>query len=172
MATNDGIYASADAAAFALAYKNRLLLLMSSDILLGNTDVLPLDGTSSTVSYTTASAGSAGGNASGSDMPEAIAQIIKWQTGTRGRSHRGRSYLPGVRSNLLNDPRTNALTPTAVANLATYGLDFLNDLAALGHPQSMAILSIKLGIATQVHYAVGNPNAGIQRRRYEAVARH
>jgi hypothetical protein len=166
------LYNAADAAAFALTYKTNILPLMSSDILLGNTDVLPLDGTSSTASYTTASAGSAGGNSAGTDMPEACALVIAWQTGHRGRSYRGRSYIPGVRTNYVTDPRTNNVTSAGITALTTAGNNFIAGLLALAVGQGLDVLSLKLGVKTTVANARGNATLGIQRRRYESVARH
>jgi hypothetical protein len=170
--TSDGIFSAGDAAAFSLIYKNRFLPIMSSDIVLGNTDVLPLDGVSSTASYTTASAGSAGGNSSGTDLPNAVAQVVAWQTGLRGRSKRGRTYLPGVRSNIVSDNRASALTSAAVTALATAGNNVINDLFVLPHSVELRVLSLKEGSAAVVTHARGNAVTGLQRRRYNKVARH
>ncbi len=165
-----GVMLSTDVANFALSYKNRFLPNMSSDQVMGNTDVLPLDGTSSTTSWTTASAGSAGGNASGTDLPEACAQVITWQTGVRGRSHRGRTYLPGVRSNIVVDVRTNQLTTGATTALSTAAAAFIADLHWYTPTLNLQVLSIKLGVCTPVTHGRGNSYVGIQRRRYEKVA--
>lgn len=61
-------------------------------------DIIKLDGTSGTVSFTVSGAKWTGGG-SASDFAPNVANVIKMQTGLRGRANRGRVYLPFVGEN-------------------------------------------------------------------------
>src|ERR1041384_2513624 len=58
-------------------------------------DILPLDGSSATQSFSTGGVAKWTGTATGETIPQ-VAEIIKLQTGIRGPSHRGRIYLPFI----------------------------------------------------------------------------
>ena len=55
--------------------------------------ITPLDGTTATTHYTPATPASWKGSQSG-DFSPAVAAIVKFGTGARGRSNRGRLYIP------------------------------------------------------------------------------
>ena len=152
--------------------KANILLMMSSEITLGNTDVLPLDGTSSTSTFTTDSAGSAGGDAAGTPLPYSSCFLTTWQTGLRGRSKRGRTYWPGVRTDRVVHPESNVLNPADVSNLTTLSAGIITGLQGEAIPKFLQVLSIKHGFVNTVQNARGNPSVAVQRRRYERVARH
>lgn len=56
-------------------------------------DITPLDGTSGTISFSTAGVSRWAGSAGGDFIP-AVAGLIKLGTPLRGRNHRGRIFLP------------------------------------------------------------------------------
>lgn len=58
-------------------------------------DIIKLDGSSGTVSFPVSGAKWTGGGAA-SDFAPNVSNIVKMQTGLRGRSRRGRIYLPFV----------------------------------------------------------------------------
>lgn len=61
-------------------------------------DIIKLDGSTGTVAFTVSGAKWTGGGSSADSAPN-VANIIKMQTGLRGRSNRGRVYLPMVGEN-------------------------------------------------------------------------
>jgi hypothetical protein len=149
---------------------SRMMLMLSNEITMGNTDVLPLDGTSSTTTFTTADAGTIGSDAAGQALPYSSCLLTTWQTGQRGKSKRGRTYWPGVRSDRVIHPESNLVNPSDVANITTFGNDIIADLSANG--LELSVLSIKHGFTTLVSNARGSATVAVQRRRYERVARH
>jgi hypothetical protein len=145
----------------------------SDQVTLGSTDVLPLDGITSTTSFVTASFGHAGGHNTGDALPNSSAFVWSLQTGERGRERRGRMYIPGVRADELVDIRENTLTPAFLANLQADANAFLAAITVAGPPAyALAVLSRRGGFATAVDNIRANINVGVQRRRYERVARH
>jgi hypothetical protein len=58
-------------------------------------NIIPLDGVSSTTSYSTGGASKWGGTGTGGFAPQ-VATLVKIQTGLRGRNRRGRVYLPAT----------------------------------------------------------------------------
>lgn len=58
--------------------------------------VLPLDGSSATTVFSTASPSKWSGAGTGSDWIPQGCGVVTWQTAERGRSRRGRTYLPWV----------------------------------------------------------------------------
>lgn len=156
------------------SFRDTLFHVVSNSFSLGNTDVLPLDGIRSTTEYTTDAVGATGSSgAGGANLPECCAFGITLQTGVRGRSHRGRMYLPGVTGSQVVDERARSLTSTALSALSTHAGDFLTTLAgSVLQPLVLNVLSRRLGVATPVTNMRANPGLVLQRRRYERVARH
>jgi hypothetical protein len=99
--------------------------------------------------------------------------VVAWQTGFRGKDKRGRSYFPGLTSTNVPDPGVNVLAPAMVSAMASGANAFLAGLTGGAAPSlELAIISRKHGIATNVGNARCDSAIGIQRRRYEKVARH
>lgn len=151
-------------------YAATILSLMGDTISLGVTDVTPLDGTTPTETFATPSVGAVGSITTGVNLPLATSLVISWRTGTRGRSHRGRSYLPGVTSTHVVDARSRQLTPAIVASITLQARAFISALAADSFSLELQVLSRKLGTATLITDGLGNPGVCLQRRRYEEVA--
>ena len=155
----------------AAAYAANLLPVMRSDITLHDTLVIPLDGTTPTQRFTTASAGSTGGHGTGNALPNELCQVITWRTSHRGRSFRGRSYLPGASSDMLVNTEVRALTGAQVTALAAAATGFRTALNGAGaHAVLLEVLSRHLGSSLGVISASANPNMCNQRRRFEKVA--
>jgi hypothetical protein len=164
---------SAIATKFAAQYQAHLMPFMSSAVDLGDTSVLALDGTSSTQTFVTPSAGGTGGHGTGNALPYAVALVIAWQTGLRGRSKRGRSYFPGVQDDMMQHSTTNDLTATQITAMSVGGNAFIAGLQGGAAPAlSLGILSRVHGTFVDVINARADASAGVQRRRYEKVARH
>lgn len=66
---------------------------VSSSAGVASVDITPLDGVTATASFSTAGAARWTGS-EGGDIQVAPAAIVKMQTALRGRSHRGRIFLP------------------------------------------------------------------------------
>jgi hypothetical protein len=162
---------AAMAESFADVYVANLLPVMSSGVVFGATDMIKLDGVSSVNTIATDSVGQTGGHATGNQAPELLAFGITWQSGVRGKSKRGRSYLPGLSTDQLLDLRARALTTTAFTALQTAASGFVaGGPADPTTPWILTVLSRKLGTAQAIVTGRANPNAVVQRRRYERVA--
>ena len=75
---------------------------VSSSAFISSLSILELDGASGTVEIAT-SAGAKWAGTSAADHVPAVAQIVKLSTGFRGRSRRGRLYLPAIAENAMAD---------------------------------------------------------------------
>jgi hypothetical protein len=156
--------------AFADAYAATFDAVRSSAMVLGTTSVLPLDGITPTGTFVTDKTGDTGGHNTGTPMPNACAFGITWQTAHRGKSYRGRSYIPGVSTDQVVDTKTRTLTAGAQTVLQTAAAAFTGSLAAQTPALTLVVLSRKLGLATTVTTGRSNPGVVEQRRRYERVA--
>jgi hypothetical protein len=176
MAVHDatgGSSASSIAEKFAVSYSNHILPFMSNSVTMGDTSVLPLDGSSSTQTFITTADGNIGGHNTGTSLPYAVAMVLAWQTGLRGRSKRGRSFIPGVTTDMMLATGANGLTATQLTAMATGGNAFIAALLGGAAPSlALGVLSRVHGTFTDVTNARADGGAGIQRRRFEVVARH
>lgn len=164
---------AAIAAKVAASYASAIMPLISPTLHMGQTAVIPLDGVSATQTFTTLSSGTAGGHVGSTDLPNALSFVCKWQTGFRGRSHRGRSFIPGVSLDQVASAESNPLTNAATVALSSAGTNFLSALTGGAAPSlTLHVLSRKLGTSLAAASASGDAVAHIQRRRYESVARH
>jgi hypothetical protein len=159
------------AGTFAAAYSAHLLYNLCSSISMGDTEVTPLDGVSPVQSFATSSFGHTGGD-SGVPLPYNNNITITWRTGTRGRSHRGRTFLPGINPANLSAADGHLLSSSAQGVFAGDAAAFLSTLATGAPALTLEVLSLKLGATTTVVSASCNPSLTVQRRRLEKVARH
>jgi hypothetical protein len=168
-----GAPALADIAdAMADAYSSTLLTIMSAAVSLGTTLVTLLDGTTPTATFTTDKAGTAGGHGTGNGFPLSIAQGITWQTALRGRSFRGRSYLPGCTDDMFVNARVRTLSNGQFAALQAQATAFIASLVGQTPALALLVLSRKLQEAHTVTFGRANTGGVEQRRRYERVAHH
>jgi hypothetical protein len=123
-------------------------------------DVTPLDGTGVTYHFNTGGPSKwTGVQTGGSSFPQA-ANIVKLLTNTRGRSYRGRVFLPWV----SEDKATNGLLDaTTLATCQTAWNAFL--AAMVSQPNALLVASYKHATATAVTSVTAEQLMGTQRRR-------
>jgi hypothetical protein len=158
----------------ALSFANALMPLAASSITMGQTNIIPLDGSTATSTWVTPSAGTVGGHTSGNATPNDSCVTVAWQSGFRGKSKRGRSFLFHPQTDQVGDARTLVLTTGALSAWQTNVNAFLSDLAS-GTPApslTLMVLSRKLGTSVPVIQARVDQQVHVQRRRLERVARH
>jgi len=108
------------------------------------------------------------GTHSGDTIPVQVAMVVSFYTANRGRSFRGRNYVPGLTLNQMSDGSNWGAT--AIANIGT-AYDLLKtDAGSLG--DNLVVLSRfhngvrrSTGVATLVTSIVPKANVGTQRRR-------
>lgn len=162
---------AAIAAKVAATWQADMLPIIGDFMTMGETEVTALDGHSSVNTFVTGAFGAAGSWPGGTALPECLAMGVTWQTGVRGRSHRGRNYVPGPSTDMPVNILKRDLTGAATTAIGTAAGNFLRDLAiGAGAQLALQVLSKKLGIITPVINL--RPNGGLveQRRRYEKVA--
>jgi hypothetical protein len=124
-------------------------------------DIIPLDGSSAGSHYVTDTStdGRWKGGVSGECIP-AVCALVKMTTAFRGRSNRGRAFLPFVGESAQNAGLMNA---TEVSNGNTAWADFLEAMAANASP--LCVASYKNSSFHLVTTAEVEPIAATQRRR-------
>ena len=118
--------------------------------------ITPLDGVSATQVFLTAGGVQWQGSAGGDFIP-ASCSIVSLRTGTRGRSFRGRVYLPFL---VEGQQQNGVLSAGGLANWQEAWDDMIGDLGA-----TLVVASYKLRVATAVTSALCEGLAATQRRR-------
>lgn len=118
--------------------------------------ITPLDGVSATTVFPTGSTSKWRGSAT-SDFIPASCSLVHLGTDLRGRSHRGRIYLPYLAE---GQQAKGVLAP---AGLATWQAAW--DTFRLGLTALLVVASYKLAVATEVTQTYCEPVAATQRRR-------
>ena len=72
--------------------------------------------------------GGAGGVVADDPAPPNVAVVLSWRTAVGGRQNRGRTYLPGIPNNVIED--NGRLTEAARADFQTAAQDFITAMAA------------------------------------------
>lgn len=124
-------------------------------------DITPLDGITATETFLTGSGANWTGGG-GDDFTPQNAVIIKLTTEKRGRSHRGRVFIPFTSEDRCSD---GIVTPAVVATLTTEWGDFANDLAEQAVPFQLVVASYKLATAELVTGVTCESLCATQRRR-------
>lgn len=145
------------------AWEHAMIDPTSSAAHLDRFDITPLDGTSPTQSFPTGSTGKWVG-AGGGDYSPANCYLIKMTTAIRGRSYRGRLFMPFVAeaqssAGQLDLSNVSACTAAWVA--------FTNQLVTDGF--ALVVASYKLAVATQVLNIACEPSVATQRKRQTRV---
>lgn len=122
-------------------------------------DITYLGTASATVSFIPATPAHWTGSGGSDPIPQGCA-VVTLQTATRGKSHRGRLFLPWVAE--LNQT-AGTLDAGSVTAMQTAWAEFLVDMAANSMPLSVA--SAKLSTQTDVTTALVRPYLKTQRRR-------
>ena len=144
------------------SWTRNMTFVVSNTAVVTEIDVTPLDGVSATFTGATGSplqfTGSAGG-----DFVPALACVVKLQTDQRGRSKRGRVYLPfvGEAENV-----NGTLNSTDIASMQTAWTAFLAAVAVdPTTPMVLTVASYKLASQRAVINALVEGVAATQRRR-------
>jgi hypothetical protein len=123
--------------------------------------ITPLDGSSATQHFNPATpAHWTGGNPP--DFSPASAAVIKLTTALRGRSHRGRLFLPFVSENIMSN---GVLNSTTAANVSTAWVAFDTAMTSNAPPWSLGVASYKLSQFNQSTDPVCEIILATQRRR-------
>ena len=124
--------------------------------------VTPLDGHSATVDSPVSNPHAAG--LGSTEYIPGMAAVVSLYTGERGRSYRGRVFLPWVAENMQAN---GILDGTHRAQLEFAWNTFIAELIASDTP--LVVASYKLATATNVTSAIVQGGAGTIRRRQERV---
>lgn len=143
----DGFVVGAWAAAF------------GSDVFADRIITTVLDGVSSGAEALTAGAGSQ----SQVSLPHQCSAVITWRTGVRGRSNRGRSFLPAGTATQLLSGDTSKWAGGFVAVLAGWRDALLGALSSADY--ELLVASYKLASSRPVIAGVVRPDIFTQRRR-------
>jgi hypothetical protein len=123
-------------------------------------DLIKLDGTTATTTVPTS--GPSGGG--GSEWIPAASALVSFQTGLRGRDHRGRMYLPFLAETKQND---GVISVTSGATYQGHWDAWVALLIAQDLP--LVVASYKDAEATTVSAALVRFKAATQRRRQQRV---
>ena len=135
---------------------------VSSSCSINTITITPLDGSSASVTIPQTST-HWNGSATGEPTPN-VAPVISFATAKRGRSYRGRLYLPFTGEDTIADGQ---LTSTHSTDLITAWSAFLVAMTAAGIAPSIA--SYKLATAEQITSANVLNAVGTQRRRQSRI---
>lgn len=125
-------------------------------------NITPLDGVSPTTDFPTGSPAKWTGPGGGQTTP-AVATLVKLTTDLRGRSHRGRVYLPFQSEAAEADGALNPATQTAAqAAWTTFLVDIASDATT---PMTLVVASYLLGSARNVQTVTVEGMLATQRRR-------
>jgi hypothetical protein len=138
---------------FAAQYSNAFVQSVS---------ITPLDGVSATVEFLTPGTGDWVGGSSGQPIPQQ-ANLIKLSTGLRGRSFRGRLFLPWVAENATSNGSIGSSLATTITTAWTAFQTALQ--ADADGPYELVVASYKLASAHTVTAVGAEPETGTQRRR-------
>lgn len=123
-------------------------------------DLTPLDGSGLTQHFITGSGVKYSGDLSGGDYIPQGCMLVKNLTGVRGRSHRGRVYLPWVAESVQSN---GTLTAANVASCTTAWNTFLAAMRA--DEWAPVVASYTLGTAEDTIAFTVEPKMATQRRR-------
>lgn len=139
-----------------IAASTNMFAGISNDMHCSTCSITPLNGTAATQDFALS-------DWNGAQLGQAVpaaAHVITLRTGIRGRSHRGRIYLPGVAEDVMdNGLILGASNDSAQAAWTT----FLTDIAAAG--ANLVVASYTLETADDVTTVHAQQVVGTQRRR-------
>lgn len=135
-------------------------LQTKTDIGISSVEVTPLDGTSLPYIGNTGKGVKWSGSQSGGDFIPQVATIVKLTTAKRGRSYRGRVFLPFVGETRAGG---GIMDPTTRSDMEDAWVAFVSAMATAGTP--MAIASYKLATSEDVIQATVESFCGTIRKR-------
>lgn len=128
-------------------------------------DITPLDGSSTTFPYIPTPGAKYAGVQSAEDNSPQVANIVKFVTDKRGRSYRGRVYLPWV----VDSGQTNGvLNPTDLASCNTAWVAFKTGMTT--HSCPLVVASYKLESYETVIAVQAEKFTATQRRRQKRTS--
>jgi len=123
--------------------------------------ITPLDGSTATSHYTPATPAHWVGQ-NGTDFVPQVAAIIKLTTGLRGRSHRGRLFLPFIEEGAISNGLLLSATRSGVEGAWQ---DFGDHMLATAHVWALGVASYKLATFEGASTITCEGVLGTQRRR-------
>lgn len=132
---------------------------------IGEVDITPLDGTSVTYPYIPPVAANWTGQRTTTDKMPNACNLIKLVTAKRGRSYRGRVYLPWIHA---ASPTNGVLDAGTVSNCTTAWVAFLAAMASSGAP--LVIASYLHATAEPVVAVICERDIATQRRRNQRIS--
>jgi len=133
---------------------------ISSAATVDTVDVTPLDGSSASATYAMTSWDGAGGG----EFVPGLSVVISLQTALRGRSYRGRIFLPFTAEGAQNDGGISSAQASSVNG------DWGTFIAAMAADSwQMVVASYKLATAEDVASTVVKSVCGSQRRRQSRI---
>lgn len=132
---------------------------VSNTAVVDSVDITPLDGSSATIVNSTGAPAKWQGFA-GTDSPPAVSAIVKLRTAKRGKSYRGRIFLPWVTE---SQQANGALDAAAVTAMQAAWILFRTNVATDGY--TMVIASYLHATAELVTTSTVEGYTGTQRRR-------
>lgn len=124
-------------------------------------DITPLDGSSATLGFVPANVAKWTGLTTGDPIPNSCG-LVKLETALRGRSYRGRIYLPDISESAT---AVGAFTSTLVTNTTNAWVTFANAMATAGI--ALGVASYKLSTWHQVLNLALEETMATQRRRLQ-----
>jgi hypothetical protein len=124
--------------------------------------ITPLDGSTATAFVTPTTIGKWTGSSSSTEFLPAVSPLVKLTTAIRGRSNRGRLFLPFTGEGNVVNGKVRAADVTVMQPAWT---SFLAGLAAFTPACTLVVASYKLSTATTVLAAHVEDVLGTQRRR-------
>jgi hypothetical protein len=124
--------------------------------------ITPLDGTSPTVEFVASGSQWIGAGGTGDLLPQ-VAALVKLTTATRGRSYRGRVFLPFTAEGIT---ASGALDNTTVTALQT-GWDNLLSTLSSTFTAKLVVASYRLQTAADVTAVLAERETGTQRKRQQ-----
>lgn len=122
--------------------------------------ITPLDGVTASKDYTTGAPAKWSGAQAGQELIPQVAALVKLQTAKRGRSYRGRVFLPGVDE--LHSER-GQIDVSLISAWQSAWTTFLGAMA--GYPHKLVVASYKHATAEDVTNVAVEQYCGTQRRR-------
>jgi hypothetical protein len=136
----------------------------TSDYELDNVHVTKLDGSSLSIDHDFSTADHTSGTQSGASVPSNVALVVALGTGARGRSHRGRIYVPAVHVSFVSSPAAH-WSSTFIANIVDRMDAIRGVLQGSTANADIVVASYKLAEAFPITSVVARRDFGTQRGR-------
>jgi hypothetical protein len=156
--------AVAQEVAFAWGKTGGLSVLQSSQLQYLNVHCTPLDGSSPSADHDFSLANHVGGTQAAASVPVNVCLILSLLTNTRGRSKRGRMYLPGVVQTQVDAPASRWSSGTLTAAVTEWNV-WQAQLLAGASLLKQVVASYKLATAFPITTVVARQDFGTQRDR-------